>query len=186
MGTRRRIALLRGINVGRAKRVAMADLRKLITDLGYCDVKTLLNSGNVVFDCPDAEPMPASESATLIEEALVVKLGVGARVTVLDAEQLVHVVEDNSLRPLADDPSRLLVAVLNNPADRERLLPLAHQSWEPEAFALGRWSAYLWCPDGVLASRAAAAMGKVLGDAVTTRNWTTISKLYALACEQPA
>jgi uncharacterized protein (DUF1697 family) len=183
MGTRRQIALLRGINVGRAKRVAMADLRKLVADLGYADVRTVLNSGNVVYDCPAAAVDPC-EAATRIEEALVLKLGVGARVTVLDAEQLAHVVEDNSLHPLADDPSRLLVAVLNNPADRERLLPLAHQSWEPEAFALGRWAAYLWCADGILASRAAAAMGKVLGDAVTTRNWTTISKLHALACER--
>jgi uncharacterized protein (DUF1697 family) len=180
MGTRRQIALLRGINVGRAKRVAMADLRKLITDLGYSGVRTVLNSGNVVYDCP---AVPAAESASRIEEALVLKLGVGARVTVLDAEQLTHVVEDNSLRVLASDPARLLVAVLNNPADRERLLPLTHQSWEPEAFAVGRWAAYLWCADGVLASRAAAAMGNLLGDAVTTRNWTTISKLHALASE---
>lgn len=183
MGTRRCVALLRGINVGRAKRVAMADLRKLIADLGYSDVKTLLNSGNVVFNCPAAAPLPAAESAVRIEEALVLKLGVGARVTVLEAEQLAHVVEDNSLQAQAHDPSRLLVAVLSNPADLERLRPLAHQSWAPEAFALGRWSAYLWCPDGVLASRAAAAMGKVLGDAVTTRNWSTISKLHALASE---
>jgi len=187
MGTRRHIALLRGINVGRAKRVAMADLRKLVADLGYADVRTVLNSGNVVYDCPaGACAADPAEAATRIEEALVLKLGVGARVTVLDAAQLEHVVQDNSLQPVADDPSRLLVAVLNNPADRERLLPLAHQSWEPEAFALGRWAAYLWCADGVLASRAAAAMGKVLGDAVTTRNWTTISKLHALACQRQA
>ena len=183
MGKRRLIALLRGINVGRGKRVAMADLRKVLSDMGYGDVRTLLNSGNVVFDCNSAD---AADSALRIEEALVLKLGVGARVTVLDAGQLEHVVQDNSLQPVADDPSRLLVAVLNNPADRERLLPLAHQSWEPEAFALGRWAAYLWCADGVLASRAAAAMGKVLGDAVTTRNWTTISKLHALACQRQA
>lgn len=183
MNTRRQIALLRGVNVGRAKRVAMADLRKLMTDLGYTDVRTVLNSGNVVYDCPAADP---AEAATRIEEALVLKLGVGARVTVLDAEQLAHVVEDNCLHHVADDPSRLLVAVLSNPCDRERLAPLTHQHWEPEAFALGRWAAYLWCADGVLASRAAAAMGKLLGDAVTTRNWSTISKLHALACEQPA
>ena len=179
----RQIALLRGVNVGRAKRIAMADLRKLLTDLGYANVRTLLNSGNVVFDCPSAG---SALSAERIEEALVVKLGVGARVTVLNAEQLAHVVAENCLHEQADDPSRLLVAVLSNPADRDRLAPLVHQQWQPEAFALGRWAAYLWCPDGVLASRAAAAMGKLLGDAVTTRNWSTISKLHALACEPPA
>ncbi|GAB2850646.1 DUF1697 domain-containing protein [Pseudoduganella ginsengisoli] len=180
MGTRRQIALLRGINVGRAKRVAMADLRALLTGLGFTGVRTLLNSGNVVYDCPQAR---ADGAATEIEEALVLKLGVASKVTVLDAEQLMHVVQDNCLNSAAGDPSRLLVAVLNNPADREKLVPLANQHWEPEAFALGRWAAYLWCVDGVLASRVAAAMGKLLGDGVTTRNWSTISKLHALACE---
>ena len=87
---------------------------------------------------------------------------------------------------LLNDHSRLLVAVLNNPADRAKLEPLAHQDWKPEAFALGRWAAYIWCADGILASRAAAAMGKAVGDAVTTRNWTTINKLHALATSQVA
>ena len=49
MSTQRQIALLRGVNVGRAKRIAMADLRQLIGKLGYTDVRTLLNSGNIVF-----------------------------------------------------------------------------------------------------------------------------------------
>jgi uncharacterized protein (DUF1697 family) len=180
MSTTRQIALLRGINVGRAKRVAMADLRKLLGELGYTGVRTLLNSGNVVFDCSRKE---AAQSAMRIEEAMVLKLGVGARVTVLDAARLDEVVEDNCLCEVADDPSRLMVAVLNNVADLSKLQPLANQEWKPEAFALGRWAAYLWCADGVLASRAAAAMGKALGDAVTTRNWSTIQKLHALAKE---
>jgi uncharacterized protein (DUF1697 family) len=138
----------------------------------------LLNRGHVVFDCNNKE---ASLSAARIEDALVMRLGVAARVTVLDAEQLDGVVEDNCLCDMSNDHSRLLVAVLNNPADRAKLEPLAHQDWKPEAFALGRWAAYIWCADGILASRAAAAMGKAVGDAVTTRNWTTINKLHALA-----
>lgn len=180
MSTTRQIALLRGINVGRAKRIAMADLRKVLADLGFSRVRTLLNSGNVVFDCAARD---AALSGGRIEEALVLKLGVGSRVTVLDADRLAEVVQDNCLRDQASDPSRLLVAILANPADRTRLEPLCHQSWHPEVFAVGRWAGYLWCPDGVLASRAAAAMGKLLGDAVTTRNWSTITKLHALASE---
>ncbi len=180
---RQHIALLRGINVGRAKRVAMADLRKLMTDLGFSDVRTLLNSGNVVFGSVRHEP---AEAAVMIEEALVLKLGVAARVTVLDAARFGDIVKENRLCELADDPSRLLVSVLNDPSDLKRLAPLLKQDWGPEALAAGKWAAYLWCPGGVLASRAAAAMGALLGDAVTSRNWSTISKLYALACERPA
>ncbi|XLZ69680.1 DUF1697 domain-containing protein [Massilia sp. SR12] len=175
----RLVALMRGINVGRAKRIAMADLRKVLADMGYSDVRTLLNSGNAVFDC---SPADVADSAARIEDALVLKLGVPAKVTVLEAAQLAEIVAQNSLQGVASDHSRLLVAVLNKPEeDRCKLEPLAHQSWQPEAFALGRHAAYIWCPDGVLASRAAAAMGKALGDAVTSRNWSTISKLHALA-----
>jgi uncharacterized protein (DUF1697 family) len=180
MSTQRQIALLRGVNVGRAKRIAMADLRKVLVSLGFSGVRTLLNSGNAVFDCAARD---AALSAGRIEEALVLKLGVPARVTVLDAQQLADVVAANPLADVATDPSRLIVAVLNNPADRIKLEPLAHQQWHPEAFALGQWAAYIWCVDGVLASRAAAAMGNLLGDAVTTRNWSTMTKLHALAME---
>lgn len=171
------IALLRGINVGRAKRVAMADLRALIQDLGYGGVRTLLNSGNVVFTAPDAAP---GEAAARIEEALAARLGVSARVTVLSAGELAVIVRENPLLEVAGDPSRLLVAVLTNPADRPRLEPLATQDWSPEALAIGTRAAYLWCPQGVMASRLPEAVGGVLGDGVTTRNWATMTKLYAL------
>jgi uncharacterized protein (DUF1697 family) len=182
MNTDVQIALLRGINVGRAKRVAMADLRKLITDLGYTDVCTVLNSGNVVFGGATVAP---AESAARIEEALVLKLGVAARATVLCAGQFNEIISENCLRALADDPSRLLVAVLNDPADMVRLKPLLKQDWAPEAFAAGKWAAYVWCPSGVLASRAAMTMGAVLGDAVTSRNWLIMSKLHAILMGQP-
>ena len=170
------MALLRGINVGRAKRVAMADLRKLLGDLGFAQVRTVLNSGNVVYDGGTVTP---AEAASRIEEALVLKLGVAARVTVLSASQFAELFEQNSLAPAAD-ASRLLTLVLNNPADVQRLAPLLQQPWQPEALALGRWAAYAWCPDGVLASKVVAALGVLLGDGVTSRNWATMQKLHAL------
>ena len=175
--TGRYVALLRGINVGRAKRVAMADLRALVEDLGYADVRTLLNSGNVVFTAPGAS---AGGAGGRIEAALAEQVGVSARVTVLAAAELAAAVAGNPLREAASDPSRLLVAFLANPVDRALLAPLVRQRWEPEAMAQGERVAYLWCPDGVLASRVAEAVGRALGDAVTTRNWTTVLKLLAL------
>ena len=182
MAAGRQVALIRGINVGRAKRVAMADLRTLVEALGYGDVRTLLNSGNVVFTARGAAP---GKSATRIEEALATRLGVAARVTVLWAAELAAAVCDNPLLEVAHDPSRLLVAVLTNPADRPRLEPLVKQDWAPEALAIGARVAYLWFPTGVLASRLFEAVGRVLGDAVTTRNWATMTKLHALTSELP-
>ena len=170
------VAFLRGINVGRAKRVAMADLRKLLGDLGFADVRTVLNSGNVVYDAGAVVP---ADAAARIEEALVLKLGVAARVTVLSASQFDELMVQNTLAPVAD-AARLLALVLNNPADMQRLAPLLHQPWQPEALALGQWAAYAWCPDGVLASKVLAALGAMLGDGVTSRNWATMHKLKLL------
>ena len=67
------VALLRGINVGRAKRVAMADLRSLVERLGYTDVRTLLNSGNVVFTSTSAR---SGGAEARIEAAIAARLGV--------------------------------------------------------------------------------------------------------------
>lgn len=170
------VAFLRGINVGRAKRVAMADLRKLLGDLGFANVRTVLNSGNVVYDADRVAP---AEAAARIEEALVLKLGVAARVTVLSARQFSELIAQNTLVPVAD-AARLLALVLNNPADVQRLAPLLQQPWQPEALALGQWAAYAWCPDGVLASKVLAALGAMLGDGVTSRNWATMHKLKLL------
>jgi uncharacterized protein (DUF1697 family) len=172
------IALLRGINVGKAKRVAMADLRALVTALGYLEVKTLLNSGNVVFTAPRGI---RGSPAARIQEAIARQLGVASRVTVLTVAELSELMRKNPLRKVGGDPSRLLVGILANPADRGRLLPLASEDWAPEVLAVGTRGFYLWCAGGILASRLVARIGRLLGDAATTRNWATITKLHALA-----
>lgn len=182
MTNKRYIALLRGVNVGRAKRVAMADLCKLIEDLGYADVRSVLNSGNIVFSADELDPGAA---AAAIEEGLVLKLGVAARVMVLASEDLAAVLAENSLLPVATDHARLLVFLLPDSAAREAVAPLRERDWGDGALALGQRAAYVWCPEGVLDSAAAAALGKQLGDATTSRNWNTLCKLYAL-CTEPA
>jgi uncharacterized protein (DUF1697 family) len=176
----RHVALIRGINVGRAKRVAMADLRALVEDLGYRDVRTLLNSGNVVFSAPTSA---RKSSAGRIEKAITARLGISARVTVLTAAELDAVVAGNPLGEVATDPSRLLVTILIDPAHRKHLLPLQRQDWAPEVLAVGTRVAYLWCPPGMLESRLVTAVNRVLGDGATTRNWATLTKLRALATE---
>ena len=123
------IALLRGINVGKAKRVAMADLRKLVEKLGYTDVRTLLNSGNVVFKSSSSD---TAKAGARIEKALLDGTGVSARVLVVTAAELATAVKENPLLKVADNPSRLLVAFLANPADLAGLKPLLKQDWGKE------------------------------------------------------
>jgi uncharacterized protein (DUF1697 family) len=183
MTRKRYIALLRGVNVGRAKRIAMADLRKLIADLGYDHVRSLLNSGNVVFTGPSR---PHEEVAAAIEEALVLKLGVASRTIVLDCSELDEIIASNPLLDVASDHARLLTFILGGDHVRPAVEALCGQDWHPGAMALGSRAAYVWCPDGVLDSPAVAALGKRLGDGTTTRNWATLSKLHALCQELPA
>ena len=182
MNSKRYIALLRGINVGRAKRVAMVDLRALVAELGHTDVRSLLNSGNIVFSAGDIDSLAAARA---IEEAMVLKLGVAARVMVLPGEDLAAVLAENTLLPLSTDHARLLVFLLPDAAARAAILPLCERDWGEGALAVGQHAAYVWCPDGVLDSPAAAALGKQLGDTTTSRNWNTLCKLYALCAEAP-
>lgn len=171
------IALLRGINVGRAKRVAMADLRTLFEELGFTDVRAVLNSGNVVFGSPAQSPASA---AAAIEVALVRRLGVVSRVRVLGGAELAAIVAANPLVAQATDHARLIAFILPDGHSPEPLAALAEQDWSPGALAVGDGAVYVWCPDGVLDSAAAAAVNKVLGDATTARNWNTLTKLHAL------
>ena len=170
------VALLRGINVGTAKRVAMEDLRSVMTGLGFADVRTLLNSGNVVFSSSARNGDPSRQIGAAIEK----RLGVRSRVTVLTAAELDVAVRGNSLVAVATHPSRLLVGVLATRDDRARLEPLARRRWRGERLALGERVCYLWCPDGVSKSRVLVEVEKVLGDGITSRNWGTIQKLHGL------
>ena len=172
------IALLRGINVGKAKRVAMADLRKLVEKLGYTDVRTLLNSGNVVFKSTSTD---TAKAATRIEKALLESTGISRRVLVVTAAELATAVKENPLLKVADNPSRLLVAFLANPADLAGLKPLLKQDWGKEVLAIGSRVAYFWLPDGVIDSKIFAALSRKPSGDVTTRNWATVLKIHALA-----
>src|SRR6266849_5725830 len=95
------IELLRGVNVGRARRVAMADLRELVEGLGHTSVRTLLNSGNVVFD---AHRVNINNMARSLEVAIADRFGFAAAVVVLTAADLAAVIRENALQVAATDP----------------------------------------------------------------------------------
>jgi uncharacterized protein (DUF1697 family) len=170
-------ALLRGINVGKAKRLAMADLRTLVEALGYTDVRTLLNSGNVVFDTAEKD---AARIASRIEQGIVEAAGFRSNVIVVSRRDVAAIVGDNALAAQVDNPSRLLVAFVRDATVLTGLAPLTSRDWAPEALHVGTKAAYLWCPGGVLGGQVVEASGRVLGDKATTRNWATVLKLHDL------
>ena len=171
------VALLRGINVGKNKRVAMADLRAVIESLGYADARTLLNSGNAVFSAGRALKKTAAEE---LRAALEKRTGVSSRFTLRSATQLRDIVTANPLLDVAKDHTRLFTAFVTDPDDLAKVRPLLKQSWKPEEIALGPGVAYIWCPNGLLESKASETVTKVLGDGVTVRNWATVMKLAQL------
>ena len=172
------IALLRGINVGRAKRVAMADLRGLIEDLGLSGARTLLNSGNAIFD---ASQPNVRKVASAIAESIQGRLGVAVPVIVLTAQELDAIVAENPLLRTATDPAKCLVAFVDASKTLRKAGALLAQSWTPEALAVGRKAAYLWCPGGIAESKLVQAFARATAEAATARNWATVLRLQAAA-----
>jgi len=173
----RYVALFRGINVGKAKRIAMADLRTLLGKLGYTEVKTLLNSGNAVFTAGEAG---AAKHAQRIRAAVHGKLGVDALVIVKSDKEVAAIVAGNELEKFATDPARLLVAMTNDAKALAGTGKLADAQWGDERIHVGKYAAYLWCANGILESKVAAALLKKLDNMGTTRNWSTLNKILAL------
>jgi proline iminopeptidase len=175
--SRRFLALLRGVNnIGASRRVAMADLRALFERLGFTEVRTLLNSGNVVFTSPGR----SREIGARIQEALTAKLRLDARVLLLSSADVAGAVRDNPFARVATNPSHLLVLVPRERADLRRLKPLLNARWSPERLALGPRVAYLWCARGVARSPVWGAVDRALDRSGTVRNIATFTKALAL------
>jgi uncharacterized protein (DUF1697 family) len=167
----RQIALLRGVNVGRHKRVDMARLRSLIEELGCSDVRTYLQSGNVVFGGP-------RRSAQQLERALEQELGFRVPVLLRTRDELAAVVRANPLREVATDPAKHVVVF----CDAKPSVRLDAPAFEPERFAVRGREVYLWAPGGLARSELAKVLAaKPLGKKSTARNWRTVEKLLALA-----
>ena len=185
------VALLRGVNVGGHKRVPMAEWRALMAEQGYTRVRTLLNSGNAVFDAAGAAtPAAAARHAKDIRELLATRLRVEVPVVVKTAAQLAAIVAGNELAvgtagaaEPAFDASRLLVAFAPDAASLAGMASIAGLVQPPEQFLLGRHAAYLHCASGILQSRASEALLARKADLtfITTRNWATTLKLQAMA-----
>jgi uncharacterized protein (DUF1697 family) len=171
------IALLRGINVGKNKRIAMADLRELLAGLGYGDVKTLLQSGNAVFTAR-ARPEALQRQ---IEDAIEARFGFDVSVMVRTARELEAIVEENPIPEGARDGSKLHVLFLSAKPAAATLRGIDPAAFEPEELAVRGREIYLWCKNGVRESKLFGVFSDArLGVKTTARNWNTVTKLLAL------
>lgn len=176
------VVLLRGVNVGGGNKVPMAQLRTALSDAGLGDVRTYIQSGNVVATA-ESKSTPASV-ARRVEAVITEEFGITVPVVAVTAEELRAVVEAN---PFADepDPRRVHVLFLLGGAPDEvsdRLADLAakartKQDARDVAVAIGN-AIYLHTPDGFGTSELARALfGKRTGIDATARNWRTVLTL---------
>src|SRR4051812_13662477 len=147
----RLVALLRGINLGSKRRVAMADLRALLTDLGYTDVRTVLASGNAVFTGTGAD---ARET---LERALQERFDMKIDVVVKTMAELQKIVEADPFGDEVTNPTRYFVVFCDRAPDTSAL---DGQDFTPDRFAVGRHEIYAWCPEGMQDSRLMKALGR--------------------------
>ncbi|MGH2959135.1 MAG: DUF1697 domain-containing protein [Solirubrobacterales bacterium] len=171
-------ALLRGVNVGPTTKVPMAELREVIEELGGTDVKTLLNSGNVVFQL-HASPKVIDD---MVSEAVSKRFGFQIDVVCRTKKQLESVLAHDPLGDVATDDSKYLILFLPKPPKAAAVKPvLAAEHPGGEQCALKGREFYIWTPNGVSKSKSAEAFGKSKAvDFATGRNVRTLKKLIEI------
>jgi uncharacterized protein (DUF1697 family) len=179
-GPVRQILLLRGINLGPNRRVPMPELRALFGDAGYGDVRTYVQSGNIVVtsDAPTAEL--ERETAGLLAE----RFGFDVPVVGRTRDELAAVVAADPLGDVAENPKRYQVSFLDAPLAEDVVERLQALVAEPEALVVDGREIYAWHPEGVARSKLWNGLaGKGLGVIATARNWKTVTTLLAMADE---
>jgi len=171
------VLLLRGVNVGGAGRLPMADLRALLTRLGCEAVKTYIQSGNAVFRFEG----DAGVLAEAIAEGISGQFGFRPLVLLRTADELAAVLADNPFGAGVGDPKTLMVYFLTRPAPGADLVAMAALAARGEAFHLTEPAFYLSAPEGIGRSALAARVERLLGVAVTARNLRTVAALAEMA-----
>ncbi|WP_329544924.1 DUF1697 domain-containing protein [Streptomyces sp. NBC_01356] len=180
MTTKTYAALLRGINVGGAKKVPMAELRTLLEGLRYRGVRTYLQSGNAVFTAGHGdEESLAAELAQAIEKHFGFTVGVLVR-----DHAYLRAVREACPFPAAElEGKQLHATYFSAPVDAERFASVDQPAFLPEEFQIGDRVLYLYAPDGLGRSKLGEALSKprlLKGITATTRNWNTVVKLEEL------
>jgi uncharacterized protein (DUF1697 family) len=158
----------------------MPELRELLASSGFDEVRTYLQSGNVVLSS-NASPQ---QVARRCEQQITDRFGLDVRVVVRTRDELAEVVRRNPLGEVAVNPKRYQVTFMAAEPDPEALRKLAAAAVAPEQFVVVGRELYAWHPDGMGRSRLWTLLaGRGLGVTATARNWSTVMKVLAIADE---
>jgi uncharacterized protein (DUF1697 family) len=174
------VALLRGINLGGHKIVKMDRLRKTFEELGFEDVKTYIQSGNVVFKASAQTP---ENLAKRIEEKVLRQFGFPVPVVVKTSDEIGEIIGNNPLvKEKGIDLSKLHVTFLSCAPEKIALTTLEAFAAGPDQFRCSGAAIYLHCPNGYHATKLGNnVLGKMLKVGTTTRNWKTVNQLYEMS-----
>ena len=174
------VGLLRGINVGGHKAVSMAALRDLLTRRGFGDVRSVLQSGNIVFR---HRSQTLTQLERIIESAILTELDLQTELFIRSSEEWRGIVSDNPcLEAARRDPAHVVVMFLKQAPTANAITALQATITGPEVVrAVGR-QLYITYPAGIGTSRlTGAVIEKTLGTSGTARNWNTVLKLAVLS-----
>jgi uncharacterized protein (DUF1697 family) len=173
------VALLRGINVGGKNLLPMKDLVRLFADAGCADVRTYIQSGNVLFQ---ASPAKAGRLPGVIAQGIADRFGYRTPVLVRTVEELGATIQNNPFLNAGAPESWLHVLFLASQADALRVAALDPDRSPPDAYAVRGQEIYLQCPNGAGNTRLTNAwFDSKLATISTGRNWRTAIKLFELA-----
>jgi uncharacterized protein (DUF1697 family) len=174
----RHVVLLRGINLGARNRIAMSELREALAAAGYEDVRTYLQSGNVVL----SRDAPPEQVARDCERRIANRFGLEIPVVVRSRDELAKVVRRDPLGEVAVEPRRYQVTFLAGELRPEVERKLAAAAAGQERFVVIGREVYAWHPDGIGRSKLATLLaGEGLGVTATARNWATVTRLLEMA-----
>ncbi len=173
------VALLRGVNVGGANKLAMSGLKAIFESAGCARVETIIQSGNVVFEASEAI---ARNLAPVIEAQIRLRFGIAAPVFLRSGAALRGIVESNPFLRAGVDPARLHVMCLTSRPSADDVAALDPQRSPPDEFILRDREIYLRLPNGVARSKLTNAyFEKALRTIGTARNWRTMTRLCEAA-----
>ena len=174
------VALFRGINVGGNNVLPMAELKTGLESLALANVRTYIQSGNVVFSSKVSSPSTLTRKITqLIEQ----RHGFRPHVLLLPIAALLKAIESNPFQHATDEPKSLHFFFLAKPASSADLTAINDAKATSENFKLTKEVFYLHAPDGIGRSKLAAKVEKYLGVVTTARNYRTVEKIHAMAIE---
>jgi len=169
------IALLRGVNVGGARKLPMKELAPALEELGLEDVVTYIQSGNVVFRSRTAK----AKLATQLEQGIAKRFGLEVTVMLRTAAELAEVIDAN---PFEGDVANVHVAFLDRRPPKAAIAKLDPDRSPPDEFAVVDTEVYLHFPNGYGRTKLGADyFERVLAVRATARNWRTVTKLLELA-----